>query len=218
VITLGFDTATPSTAVALVVDDGSASELRLDPAPGDRPAHVRLLELIARLMDEDGVSWADVDRLAVGVGPGSFTGLRIGLATARALAQARGLPLAGVSSLATLAAPVNADRVAAVIDARRGEVFAALWEGRRQTLEPVAVAPAELAAQLRESTVAVGDGAVRFRAELEAAGATIPAEDSQLHRLSAVWICRLGDWTESGPVLPSYLREPDAKPRSTGPT
>jgi tRNA threonylcarbamoyladenosine biosynthesis protein TsaB len=217
VITLGFDTATPSTAVALVFDDGSASELRTDPRPGARPDHVRLLALIAEVMDADGVGWADIDRLAVGVGPGSFTGLRIGLATARSLAQARGLPLAGVSSLAALAAPVNAERVAAVIDARRGEVFAALWEARRQTLAPVAVPPAELAALLPDCTVAVGDGAIRFRDELEAAGATVPPEDSQLHRMSAAWICRLGDWTESAPVLPSYLREPDAKPKPPRP-
>jgi tRNA threonylcarbamoyladenosine biosynthesis protein TsaB len=212
-VILGFDTATPSTAVALVFEGGAASELRIDPQPGARPDHVRLLALIEQLMREDGVGWDDVDRLAVGVGPGSFTGLRIGLATARALAQARNLPLAGVSSLAALAAPVNDERVAAVIDARRGEVFAATWERRRQTLAPVAIAPAELAAQLRESTVAVGDGAVRFREELEAGGATIPPDDSQLHRMSPAWICRLGDWTESGPVLPSYLREPDAKPK-----
>jgi tRNA threonylcarbamoyladenosine biosynthesis protein TsaB len=107
--------------------------------------------------------------------------------------------------------------VAAVIDARRGEVFAAVWEDGRRTLAPVALPPAELAATLAESTVAVGDGAVRFREVLEAAGARIPVDDSELHRLSAAWICRLGDPTDSTPVLPSYLREPDAKPRAGGP-
>ena len=216
-ITLGFDTATPSTAVALLRADGSAVQRRSDPLPGARPDHVRLLALVSELMSEAGAGWGDIGRLAVGVGPGSFTGLRIGLATARALAQARDLPLAGVSSLAALAAPVEAERVAAVIDARRGEVFAALWEGGRQTLAPVALAPGELAARLAESTVAIGDGAIRFRVELEPSGATIPADDSQLHRLSAAWICRLGDWRESTPVLPSYLREPDAKPRANAP-
>jgi tRNA threonylcarbamoyladenosine biosynthesis protein TsaB len=217
-ITVGFDTATPATAVALLRGE-EAIEARHDPAPGERPGHAaQLLALIAEVMKRGAVGWSDVQRLAVGVGPGSFTGLRIGLSTARSLAQARELPLAGTSSLAALAAPVKADRVAAVIDARRGEVFAAIWEGGRQTLAPVAIPPAELAARWPQSTVAVGDGAVRFRQELEAAGAIIPADDSELHRPSAVWICRLGDWTDSTPVLPSYLREPDAKPRASGPT
>jgi tRNA threonylcarbamoyladenosine biosynthesis protein TsaB len=213
---LGFDTATPATAVALLRGE-DVVEARHDPAPGERPGHAqRLLQLVGEVMHD--TRWEEIERLAVGVGPGSFTGLRIGIATARALAQARGLPLAGVSSLAALAAPVNAERVAAVIDARRGEVFAAVWERGRRTLAPAALPPRELAAVLPESTVAVGDGAIRFRTELEAAGVTIPQDDSELHRLSAAWICRLGDWTDPTPVLPSYLRQPDAKPRASGPT
>ena len=96
---LGIDTATPSTAVALWSPEG-AVERRDDPPPGARPSHAsRLLELV-----EEVVDWDAVERIAVGVGPGGFTGLRIGIATARALAQARDLPLVGVSSLAALAA------------------------------------------------------------------------------------------------------------------
>jgi tRNA threonylcarbamoyladenosine biosynthesis protein TsaB len=220
-VILGFDTATPATAVALLRGD-EVVEARHDPAPGERPGHAqRLLELVAHVMD--GTRWEEIERIAVGVGPGSFTGLRIGIATARALAQARRIPLVGVSSLEALAAGAEARRVAAVIDARRGEVFAAIYRDGRLELEPAALAPDELADRLRqpgESTLAVGDGAVRFREQLEPAGAEIPADGSSLHRLSAAWICRLGARAEPagpGTVLPSYLREPDAKPKPPRP-
>jgi tRNA threonylcarbamoyladenosine biosynthesis protein TsaB len=217
---LGFDTATPATTVAIARGDAEPVEARHDPEPGERPGHAtQLLPLIAEVMERAGVAWDDVDRLAVGIGPGSFTGLRIGLATARSLAQSRRLPLVGVSSLAALAYPHAGARVAAVIDARRGEVFAARWEDARQTLAQAAFTPDAFAEHLRAaggSTLAVGDGAVRFRERLESAGADIPADDSPAHRLSAAYICLLGARAEPadpGTVLPAYVREPDAKPR-----
>jgi tRNA threonylcarbamoyladenosine biosynthesis protein TsaB len=217
---LGLDTATPATAVAVWAPDGPALELRDDPGPGERPRHAtRLLSLIEAALADDG--WDAVERIAVGVGPGGFTGLRHGIATARALAQARGLPLVGVSSLEALAAGAAAEAggrpVLAVIDARRGEVFAAAWRAGEQLLEPRAVAPAVLAAEPPASALAVGDGAVRFRAELERAGACIPADDSPVHRVSALQVCRLGAMGEPADrdaLLPDYRREPDAKPHA----
>jgi tRNA threonylcarbamoyladenosine biosynthesis protein TsaB len=168
-----------------------------------------------------GAGWDDIERIAVGTGPGGFTGLRIGIATARALAQARDLPIIGVSSLAALAAGARVGDesgvgggtapIVAVIDARRGEVFAAA-EGR---IEPVAIAPDLLAARIDPGWLAVGDGAVRFRAELERAGAVIPADGSPVHRVSAVQVCRLGavgEPADRDALLPDYRREPDAKP------
>src|SRR6185312_353563 len=132
-----------------------------------RPAHAtRLQPLLEQLVPD----WAEISRLCVGIGPGGFTGLRLGIATARAIAQARGLPVVGVSSLDALAFP-QSGRVAAVIDARRGEVFAATYEDGRRTAEPAPLAPGVLAARLGPGWVAVGDGAVRFREELERAGA-----------------------------------------------
>jgi tRNA threonylcarbamoyladenosine biosynthesis protein TsaB len=129
-----MDTATPSTAVAVWAPDGPAVERRDDPAPGERPGHAaRLLALV----DEVVPGWDAIERIAVGVGPGGFTGLRIGIATARALAQARDLPLVGVSSLAALAAPHDGP-VVAVIDARRGEVFAASPSGSSRDRWPSA--------------------------------------------------------------------------------
>ncbi len=236
---LGLDTATPATAVAAWAPDGPAVERRDDPPSGQRPAHAaRLLVLVEEALAAADAGWEDVERLAVGVGPGGFTGLRIGIATARALAQARGLPLVGVSSLAALAAGAGADppparagadppparagadpgrAVAAVIDARRGEVFAAAWSRGDQVLETAALDPRALAARLGrpplQSPLAVGDGAVRFRHEL--AGAAIPPDGSPLHRVSALQVCRLGAAgtpAGRGALLPDYRREPDAKP------
>lgn len=218
---LGLDTATPATAVAAWAPGGPAVERRDDPEPGTRPGHAaRLLVLVEAVLAAADAGWDDVERIAVGVGPGGFTGLRLGIATARGLAQARDLPLVGVSSLAALAAGASEleaaeaapEPVVAVIDARRGEVFAA--QARR--FEPVALAPAALAERLAAGTPAVGDGAVRFRAELEVAGAAIPADGSSLHRVSALHVCRLGAQgvpTDRDALLPDYRREPDAKPR-----
>src|SRR5687767_13666349 len=105
VIVLALDTASPSTVTGVLLADGSVVEARDDPAEGSRGEHAsRLLVLVEQALAQGGVGWGDVDRIAVGVGPGGFTGLRIGIATARALAQARGLPLVPVGSLAALAA------------------------------------------------------------------------------------------------------------------
>jgi tRNA threonylcarbamoyladenosine biosynthesis protein TsaB len=212
-VILGLDTATASTAVGLWAPGGPEIERRDDPPLGARPAHAgRLLLLVEEVLAAAATDWDAVERIAVGVGPGSFTGLRIGIATARGLAQARDLPLVGVSSLAALAA--GADAALAVIDARRGEVFAAAPE----RFGPVALKPEELAARIEPGWLTVGDGAVRFREPLERAGAVIPADDAPQHRVSALQICRLGATGEPADrdaLLPDYRREPDAKPRQS---
>jgi tRNA threonylcarbamoyladenosine biosynthesis protein TsaB len=98
-----------------------------------------------------------------------------------------------------------------VIDARRGEVFAL-----GPDFGPLALAPEDLAARLQPGAMAVGDGAVRFREQLERAGAVVPADDSPLHRVSALEVARLGAEREPADrdaLLPDYRREPDAKPR-----
>jgi tRNA threonylcarbamoyladenosine biosynthesis protein TsaB len=239
---LGFDTATPITTAAVLRADGSAVEAHDEPPAESRGQHAsRLLGLVERVLGEAGVGWDDVSRLAVGVGPGGFTGLRIGIATARALAQARAWEVVPVGSLEALAAgaygPVAAasgplrpptDRlaapsgrrpVAAVIDARRGEVFAAVYRlGGEVVFGPGALVPGALAerlAALPECPLAVGDGAIRFAEELASAGAAVPPAEAPVHRLSAVQTCRLGAGREPvdrDALLPTYLREPDAKP------
>ena len=230
-IVLGIDTATTATVAGVLDGSGTVTEVRDDPEPGVRPAHAnRLLGGAEEALERAGLGWDEVERIAVGVGPGSFTGLRIGIATARALAQARGLPLVGVSSLEALALGAgDAELVLAVLDARRGEAFAAAYGptldqrsdpwSRVALLAPAALSPAALAEQvaaLQGTALAVGDGAVRFRGPLEAAGALVPPDDDGIHRLRAEPVCRLGAArtpTDRDELLPDYLREPDAVPR-----
>ena len=210
---LGIDTATSSTAAAVWP---AGVEARDDPAPGERPRHATaLLVLVEEVLAQAG-GWEAIERIAVGVGPGGFTGLRHGIATARALAQARGIPVVGVSSLEALARGVEAPLVYAVIDARRGEVFAAAWRDGEPLLEPAALAPEALAERLQPGARAVGDGAVRFREQLERAGAAVPEDRSPSHRVSALQICRIGAEGAAADdlPLPDYRREPDAAPRS----
>jgi len=243
-IVLGLDTATPATAVALRLGDGRTLQARDDPDPGDHPGHAtRLLDLARGLLVEADVAWSELGRIAVGVGPGTFTGLRVGVATARALAQSLSAQLVGVSSLQALAAVALVDgagtgengssipdAVLAVIDARRGEVFAAAYERdgaayepRRLTV-PRALAPQELGGVLASAEggsgqsrrwLAVGDGALRYRPDLATAGVPCAEDSSPLHRVSAGAICELGARAQvtTGPeqVLPEYCRRPDAE-------
>ena len=116
---LAFDTATRATTVALELADGELLEARDDPAPGERPRHAAtLLPLADELLDRAGLGFADLELIAVGIGPGTFTGLRIGIATARALAQALSIPIVGVSTLQSLA--LNARGTPGFDDGRRG--------------------------------------------------------------------------------------------------
>ena len=230
---LGFDTATRATAVALCDLGGDQQRLqaRDDPPAGARPGHAtRLMALIVELLEQSSSTWAEIDRIAVGVGPGTFTGLRIGIATANALHRARGIPLVGISTLKSIAlggAAGAADHggagtVLAVIDARRGETFAAAWrasagELTEQLLAPGVLAPERLAALLATlgpSVLALGDGAVEFRSALEGSGALVPDDDSELHRVTAINHCVLaGRVPDGGPeeIRPEYLRLPDAE-------
>ena len=138
-IVLGLDTATSATVVGLRLADGRTLQGRDDPDARQRPGHTtRLLPLANDLLVEADIDWPQVERIAIGVGPGTFTGLRIGIATARGLAQSLGVELVGVSSLRALAngASQEAPRVLAAIDARRGEVFIAAYDAGQELIAP----------------------------------------------------------------------------------
>jgi tRNA threonylcarbamoyladenosine biosynthesis protein TsaB len=221
---LGVDTATDHAVIGVTADGDVAREVSLGPGPDGRPRHSQvLLSEIERSVEAVG-GWPRIDRIAVGIGPGSFTGLRIGIATARALAQARDLPLAPVGSLAALARGIS-ERLDAgeplalpVFDARRNEAFAALFaDGDGQRWPPFVAPPDELAARVREldeTPLAAGDGALRFAAELEAAGATVAPPEDPIHRVAARHVCAVGEAAIEAPtdqIQPLYLRPPDAK-------
>jgi len=224
---LAFDTATPATVVAVAAPDGTLlAERRDDPAPGQRPGHSPLLLALSDAALRDaGLSWSAVDRIGVGVGPGSFTGLRIGVATARALAQGLGAELAAVSTLEVLALGARAHGgargpVLAVIDARRGEAFVAAWDAAGgPLLAPAAWRPERLADAVALADgpwQAVGDGAVRFRANLEAAGIAVAGDEEPVHRVAAGPLARLaaeGPSVDRDALVPEYVRAPDAQLR-----
>jgi tRNA threonylcarbamoyladenosine biosynthesis protein TsaB len=201
-IVLAFDTATADTVVGLA-GAGDTVQLRHEPAPGERPGHAeQLLPLCRQALARAGVDWPQVDRIGVGVGPGTFTGLRIGVATGRALAQSAGAEVAAVSSLRALAA--NLDGAFPIIDARRGEAFV-LVDG-----EPRTATPEELAA-LAAGRTAIGDGALLYADRLEDI-----AQDPELHHVRGAALCALAaaaDPIGRDELLPDYVREPDAKPR-----
>jgi tRNA threonylcarbamoyladenosine biosynthesis protein TsaB len=217
---LGFDTSTAAVSVCVVREDGEAFE-RNPPVERlfERPAHAaELLPAIDAVLAEAGVDWPWVDAVAVGIGPGAFTGLRIGVATARALAHANDLELRPVSSLAALAAGMEGPLRLPLVDARRGELFAALYEDGRELWEPFVAGPEELVGRLGEAPAkpaAAGDGSLRFAEVLEAAGVAVAPRESPSHTVRALHVCRLAAGARAVPpeaVLPMYLRSPDATP------
>jgi tRNA threonylcarbamoyladenosine biosynthesis protein TsaB len=217
---LGIDTSTAASATCVVRADGKAFEVEPPAAALEQaPAHSRqLMPGVAHCLEQAGIGYADLDVVAVGTGPGAFTGLRIGVATARALARAHDAELRAVSTLAALALCIEAPVALPLIDARRGELFAALYEDGRPTVEPFVAGPDEVVARVgatRKSPFAAGGGAVRFREVLERAGIRVAPAGSRTHVVRGSSVCRLAT---SAPgvapqsVLPDYLRLPDAKP------
>jgi tRNA threonylcarbamoyl adenosine modification protein YeaZ len=191
VLTLAFDTAT-GVATSALVDDGELL--------GERASRAQtLLEDVDALLRQAGAHPREITRLVVGIGPGSFTGVRIGLAAARGLALSLGVEGSGVSTLAALAA--GAPGALAVIDAKRREVFA-LLDGR-----PAVLRPEELRVDGAEC---VGDGAIRYRELFEASGATVPADDDERHLPRARFHAALaGEPGSVDEIEPLYLRVPD---------
>jgi tRNA threonylcarbamoyladenosine biosynthesis protein TsaB len=194
---LSFDTATDVATTCVWADGDAVAEAS---AAGRSASAQRVLGQVEQLLAESGLAAGDLDLIVAGRGPGTFTGLRIGLATARGLGFALGIPVRGVSTLDALRRGAGRGAVAC-IDARRGEVFAA-----GPAIEPCVAAPAALAERLAPGTLLVGDGAVRHRDRFPAA--EIPPDDSPLHVPWARHHAALHE--TAGPPEPLYLREPDA--------
>lgn len=219
--TFALDTASPSPSLALVRDDGPLAELWLAPDPGSGR---RVLEAAHGLLTSVGLTVRSLDGIVVGVGPGGFTGLRIGLATALGLGQALGIPVTGASSLEALAlgiasAAPGAALVAPVLDARRGELFAALYRpapegGLSELAPPRAVAPAALADELEAAGDEVwvgGDGVGADGGALARPGIRVLPPGSPGHRLSAAALARRVAAGAGRPARPHYARLPDAE-------
>ena len=193
-LTLAFDTAT-SVATSALVREGKVL--------GERSS--RALTVLAdaqELLAESGVEPRQLDGVVVGTGPGSFTGVRMGIAAARTLALALDVPVAGVSTLVALAA--GAEGAVPVIDAGRREVFV-LVDGEPEVLPPARV-------RVEPGTVCIGDGAVRYRDVLERLGAVVPDRTSELHVPHARFHVALArEFGDPDGVEPLYLRIPDAE-------
>jgi tRNA threonylcarbamoyladenosine biosynthesis protein TsaB len=193
-LTLAFDTATDVATVALVRDGDVLGERR--------SRAVNVLADADELIREAGLRPPDLELLAVGVGPGSFTGVRMGLAAARGLGLALDLPVAGVLTLAALAA--GAPGAVPVLDARRREVYTLVGA------DPRCLAPADL--DVEPGREYVGDGAVRYRAAIEEGGGLVPSDSDDRHVPWARFHAQLARDAEPAELVePVYLRVPDAE-------
>jgi tRNA threonylcarbamoyladenosine biosynthesis protein TsaB len=222
---LGIDTATPVTSVAV---GSRAGALAVHSVRNDR-AHAELLvPMVRQALEGAGVDGGELGGIAVGTGPGLFTGLRVGVSSAKALAQAWGRPMVAVSSLDLLAHGCrHAGRlVCAAIDGRRGELFTALYRpvpgGVERLGEYRVVVPAELAAELRslgEPVLLCGDGAERYAEVFAEAGGPVELAgpdfaSPSVGALVQLALARLERGAASEPfeVSPIYLRRPDVDP------
>src|ERR687886_1912898 len=211
---IALDASTSVTAVAVARAEEGGREVLADISVAARGASEALLPAVHAALNLAGEELASVGRLLVGVGPGTFTGIRIAAASARALSLGTGVPLSKNSTLAALAAPAlssHAD-VLAVLDARRGQVFAQRFSGAGPTTEISCVKPDDLFAE--GAPLIVGDGAVRYRDALSGLG-RIPPDGSPLHRVTATGHVLSADLTpvDAERLVPIYVREPDAEVR-----
>lgn len=221
---LGIDTSTAASAVCVERADGRRFETQEDPrALLGRPAHAaELMPRVHEQLHAAGVGFGDLDAVAVGVGPGGFTGLRIGVATARAIAHAKRLPLRPVGSLAALAGGMEVPVALALIDARRDELFASLQVDGEERWPAFVTGIDTLLERLDvarrsglERPLAAGDGSLRFRDALESASIEVAPPESGRHVVRASQVCRLAARAPAvAPenVQPVYLRAPDATP------
>ncbi|NLV25017.1 MAG: tRNA (adenosine(37)-N6)-threonylcarbamoyltransferase complex dimerization subunit type 1 TsaB [Deltaproteobacteria bacterium] len=208
---LTLDTSTPCASIALSQGDQLLGETFINTAEHHT---VHLLGAVAELLQRTGWAIGDLDLFAAVVGPGSFTGLRVGLATVKGLALARQRPVVGVSSLATLAMQLPFCRfpVWSLIDARKNEVYAAPFDCRQGFPEALGketvLAPERLLATLSGAAVFIGSGALAYHALLEKGikgRAFFPPEPTHLPRASNAALLAWRGYIEGHGVSPERL-------------
>ena len=200
---LAFDTATPNVTVAL--HDGEAVVAGYDAVDARRQAEL-LAPGIAAVLAQARVRARDLTDVVVGVGPGPFTGLRVGVVTARAMAAALEIPVRGVCTLDALAADAGGGPLVAVTDARRKEVYWARYAADLSRVEGPAVdRPDDLAGRLAPGSVFVGRGALQYAAVLSPRRGPLDPSAAALAR------AYVDGAVEVLPAEPLYLRRPDAR-------
>ena len=220
---LAVDTSTTSCSVALF----SSDRLLADTVYAAGKTHSRhLMSMIHRMLEKCRFEPEDIDGIAVTRGPGTFTGLRIGISTVKGLAAATGAPVVGVSSLAALAFPLTLHDcpVVAMIDARRGEIYYTQYRGSVQSATRVSVAaPETAAAALPENAVLVGSGALIYREVFENRCPGIRFADTTQHVIRAASVGRLAmvrfkqrDVDPIDALIPEYVRKSDAQIQMAG--
>lgn len=218
-LVLAFDTSTTIATVAVVrVEERREALAEISVAgTGSGSSSEALLPAVHSALGLCGIGLGEIDLILVGLGPGTFTGIRISAATARSLAFGSGVSLAGGDTLSALAAPAlqglgEGESVLSVVDARRGEVFAQ----RHANGEPgdIFCAAPESLPESMSSTLVVGDGAARYRDRLVRLG-RIPSNGSPLHRVTAAGMVSASELTIVSPeeLAPIYVRQPDAETR-----
>jgi tRNA threonylcarbamoyladenosine biosynthesis protein TsaB len=223
-IVLGIETATTQVGCALGGHEGVLASLHV--ARGRRHAEI-LTPAIAFLCEQAEVGLDEVGAIAIDVGPGLFTGLRVGMATGKAMAQALRVPVVGLSSLDLLAYPVRSTRrlIAAVIDARRGEVFAAFYRhvpgGVQRLSDPFVTRAEDVAAELEardEEALLVGDGALRYAEAFAGLSHVEPASIGNAHPSAAALVelaqpkVQREEYVQPWELRPLYLRQADVDP------
>ena len=213
---LTLDTTTPGGSCAVALDGAVIRELSGDPA---RPHDARLPGDLMRLLDEAHIDLSTIDVYAVATGPGSFTGLRIGIATMQGLAFAAGKPLIGISGFDALARTVHgAPAVATWVDAWRGEVFAARYERDIEVDPPSVEKPDAVLARITAPTLFVGDAVPVYADVIQRqcgdraliAEPAAPPLAGTIAQLATEQV-RAGHRPRPDDIRPLYIRRPDAE-------
>jgi tRNA threonylcarbamoyladenosine biosynthesis protein TsaB len=222
-IVVGIETSTPQTSVAI----GTETEILATLSVVGRARQESVTPALQRLLTWSGLELAQVGGVAVGIGPGLFTGLRVGVETAKTLAQVLNVPIVGFSGLDALAYAQRHThrRIAAVVDARRGEVFYSIYRavpgGVVRETEPAVRAPDHLTADLQAvagEVLAVGNGAMLYRHELEELGSRVEVGSQMSAHPQAAAMVELAvprfvreEHDRLYDVVPIYLRKSDAE-------